>query len=260
MSSLIVGLICAVVGGGLAWLLTTLPTFRQSREYKRQLRQTIVGVPAAPGVEERPSLVRRVVGLETSIKDVGETVEQGVAAASQAAEQAITAASALPRLEASVGELKESHAELSATLRDHMVSEEAAITEMRTATKQRQDEVKASIETVREQAVTQRDEIQESVETIRQALTEHAAEDLAVATSIRTVAEQANEHAAAARKAAEEGAEASRVAATIDQQVQATTEAHSATLAAISTAVGAETPETLPVVEPSMGKRRRSDT
>ena len=57
-------------------------------------------------------------------------------------------------------------------------------------------------------------------------------------------------------KAAEEGAEASRVAAVIDQQVQLTTEAHSATLAAISTAVGAEPQESPSQAEPSMGKRR----
>ena len=222
MNALFVGLIAAVVGGLVTWGLTMLPGFRQAREYKRQLHQTIVGVPSSPGVEARPALVDRVVGVETVVKEVGATVS----------EHARVVRETMPRVERQVTELQTSHNSLADTLRKHMTNEETAISEMRA------------------ESTISRAELAESVENIGETLAAHSEEDLrvagelreelqAIATDAKANAAQATEHAAAARRAAEASAEASHEAAAMDRQVlERQTETHQS-LAAISTAVGA---------------------
>ncbi len=199
-----------------------LPGFRQGREYKRQLHQTIVGIPAAPGVEPRKPLVDRVVGVESAIEGVRQAVNHGTEQAAEAAAAAAAVSKAIPRIEKVVGKLQESHDELAGKLVTHMRSEEQAIAEMKRASNENVATVKQSVASVHDALIT------------------HAADDLRVAEEIRTAAQQANEHAAAARAAAEAGAEASRVAADIDQQVLAGQGATHERLDAISTAVGAE--------------------
>jgi septal ring factor EnvC (AmiA/AmiB activator) len=207
VSALTVGIIAAVVGALLTWLATALPGVRQSREYKRQLHSTIIGIPAAPGVEARPALVDRVVGLE-------EGVEQAVAIATANNE-------VVEAVGRQIADLSVSHAELATTLHDHMTSEEAAVVEMREVTTSRQADMQTAIDGVHAALVT------------------HTEDDARVTAEIRDISHEATRHAQAARTAAEAAAEAAAAGALIDQQVLDTTTATHKNLAAISTAVGA---------------------